>query len=159
MSENPSTWRRRFPLGVLALVAAGVATYLSLAQLGFIQRPWEPLFGDGTDRVLRSRVAAALPVPDALLGVLGYFVELVFDVFGGSQRYLKRPAIVLTFGVVATCMATGSLVLVAFQMFFVHAWCTLCLASAILSWLIFLLAVPEVLAAWRVQRRHVTHAP
>ncbi len=61
---------------VLALVGTGVAAYLVLYQLDLIGSVWEPFFGDGSRRILNSRVSHLLPIPDAALGAAGYLPEL-----------------------------------------------------------------------------------
>src|SRR5690242_11836835 len=81
--RNPSAWsHRRWVIG-LALLGAGIATYLTLYQAGLIRQVWEPFFGDGSEIVLRSWVSTMLPVPDATLGVLAYLVEAVLASLGG----------------------------------------------------------------------------
>ncbi len=48
-------------------------------------------------------------------------------------------------------MAAVGLVLVGLQVAVYHAFCTLCLASAALSWVIAALAADEIRAAWRAR--------
>jgi hypothetical protein len=49
-------------------------------------------------------------------------------------------------------MALTSVGLVLAQAFLVRAWCTLCLVSAVLSWTIALIAIPEALTEFRALR-------
>src|SRR4051812_15273002 len=141
MTGGPSSWRRRAVIVVLALVGLLVSTYLAMFQVGFVTRVFDPIFGASSSAaVLKSSFSQALPVPDAALGAFAYLFEIVLDSIGGERRYHARPWIVLLFGVVAAGAAAVSVVLVGLQAFVFHAFCTLCLASAGISWLIFVLA-------------------
>ena len=125
---------------LLALVGCGVATVLTLYQVGVLETIWEPFFGDGSRRVLSSALSQALPVPDAALGVVAYLAEAILTALGRPDR----PWIVLAAGVVAAGLGVAALGLVAVQVFLVGAFCTLCLASAALSLAIAGLVAPEV---------------
>ena len=57
---------------IYAVVGVGIATWLSLFQLGVISTIWEPFFGDGSRTILNSSISHVLPVPDAALGAFGY---------------------------------------------------------------------------------------
>lgn len=128
--------RRRALAGVLALAGAGVAGYLAAVQMGAVGHDWDPFFGDGTDMVINSSVANLLPFPDALLGVLAYLVEAVLVLLGATvwARARRWPELLLEGEAVAFALAGIGLVVI--QALVVHAWCTLCLVSAALSWLI-----------------------
>src|SRR2546427_87270 len=58
---NPSTWHQRAPMIALAFVGWLFSRYLAAYQLGYIDRVWEPFFGDGTVRVLTSKVSKMWP--------------------------------------------------------------------------------------------------
>jgi uncharacterized membrane protein len=88
-----------------------------------------------------------LGIPDAALGALGYGVEIVLSLIGGRQKWRTMPLAVLAFGVVILSGALVSVLLILMQAFLVGAWCTLCLASAFLSFAIFGWGVEEPLAA------------
>ncbi len=142
--ENPSAWSKRAPLLVLAATGLVIASYLTSYQLGAIARVWDPFFGAGSERVLHSTLSRLLPVPDALLGALGYLADLVLGSIGGSNRWRTRPWVVLLLGVTVTVMAVVSVVLVFLQVVVLRSFCTLCLASAGLSLVVFALAWEEV---------------
>ena len=125
----------------LAAAGCAVASYLTLYQLGLITTVWEPFFGDGSRVILHSSLARSLPVPDASLGALGYLAEVLCVIARSPRRiWMNRGyyALVAVFTV-------ASVVLVALQWGYFHAWCTLCLTSALLSFIIAGVVIREVL--------------
>lgn len=153
---NPSRSSKRAILAWLALLGCAISAWLGAYQLGVAALPPDPFF-DGTAAVLHSRVSAALPVPDAVLGAVAYAVELALTVLGGADRYRTRPWLVIAYGATAVSMALTSALLVVLQATVEHAWCTLCLASAALSFLIVGPAIAEAAAAVRFVAREVRH--
>jgi len=143
-------WRRRVQVAVLAGMGFCIAGYLAAYQLGLLREIWEPFFGNGTTRVLHSFVAAMLPVPDAALGAIGYAIELVATLAGTAERWRSRPKLVLMYAVVVAGMGIAGLTLFGVQAFVLHAFCTLCMVSAIISIAIALLARNEVFASYKV---------
>lgn len=144
---NPSTWQQRLPIVALALVGVGLATYLTLFQTGVIDTVWEPFFGPGSRRILTSSVSYRLPIPDAALGAIGYLADAVTGVAGGTDRWRRRPWLVIIFGVAVGPLGVVSILLVILQPVVYDAWCTLCLASAVVSVLMIGPAMDEVLAS------------
>lgn len=65
---NPSTWHQRAPIIALGFAGWFISRYLAAVQLGYIDTPWEPFFGEGTVRVLHSDVSRMWPISDAGLG-------------------------------------------------------------------------------------------
>ena len=151
-----SEWNHRLPVVALAAVGFWISSYLALVQLG-LSGIWDPLFGNGSNRVLHSFVSRWLPVPDAALGMLGYWIETVLGVFGGTARYRDYPWIVVCYGGIAGLLGLTALLLIALQIFVLHAGCTLCLCSALISLLIVGLVRDEVVAAGRVIRWNSRH--
>lgn len=150
--EDPSRWSRRLPVAALVLVGLGVATTLALVQTRVLP-PWDPFFGPAsTDRVLHSAFSRMLPIPDAVLGACAYAVELGLELTGGRDRHRTHPRLVLAFGALATLMAVTGIALFVLQAAVLHAFCTLCLASALLSLLVAALSFPEVLASLHALR-------
>lgn len=145
-SSNPSAWSERLPAAALAALGVVLASYLALDQAGVLETVWEPFFGSGSQRVLHSRVSHLLPVPDGALGALGYLVELITCLAGGTDRWRARPWVVLLFGLTASLMALGGVLLAMVQPLAVGAWCTLCLTSAAISLAVVGPALREVLA-------------
>lgn len=116
-------------LVVLAAAGCLVASYLTLYQLGVLDTVWEPLFGSGSQAILHSSVSRMLPVPDAALGAAGYLAELVCV----SVRHRTPKWVGYAYLALVIVFFLGSLALVGLQWGFFHAWCTLCLVSALIS--------------------------
>ena len=141
-----SAWDRRRPELALALLGCVIATWLALYQWRVVPLLWDPLFGSGSERVLDSPIANTLPIPDATLGVVAYLLEAMAVAVGGQDRWRTQPWIVVGFGLIATALALVGLLLVLAQALLVRAWCTLCLTSATISFIMFAAAIPEVAA-------------
>lgn len=148
MCASPRTARRPLP-AVLALFGCGLATYLALDQLGVL-RAWDPFFGAGTQAVLHSPISRALPVPDAAVGAVAYAVEAA-TVLPRAGRW--QPALLAVYVVTGLALGAAAVVLVLLQAFVIHAWCTLCLASATVS---LILAIPAAAAAAEACRRRAS---
>jgi len=133
----------------LALLGCGVAVYLALYQYGVVAIVWEPLFHNGSRVVLRSGFARFLPVRDAALGAVGYLAEAVCV----SVGWRRRRWVGRVYGTIVVAFAAGSVGLVIMQGWYFHAWCTLCLASALISWTIGGVAASE----WHQHRRQPRH--
>lgn len=145
---NPSAWgERRWPicLAALGLIAA---LYTALSQLGAFATMWDPLFGSASSHaVTHSAISRLLPVPDGLLGVMGYAGDLIFGSLGGADRWRARPWAVLAFAAVITGLGLVSLALTILQGTYIGRWCTVCLVSAAVSTLILGLGIGEALAS------------
>ncbi len=94
-----------------------------------------------------------LPVPDALLGALGYLADAVAGAIGGTARWRTMPWIVVVFGVAIGPLGAVSITLVILQPVLFDAFCTLCLASAVISLAMIPFAVDEVLASLQHLKR------
>jgi uncharacterized membrane protein len=142
------------PLIGAALVGFGVALYLTLYQLGHIDRVWDPIFGaESSGKVLHSALARALPVPDAALGACAYLVEAVGAVIGGQTRFRTLPWVVVSYGCAVALFGAVGLTLALVQAFVVHAFCTLCLLSAAISVGLVPPAMQELWASLEHSRR------
>ena len=146
-SYNPSTWSERAPLIGLAVVGALIAGYLTLYQIGVLSSVWDPFFGAGSQVILKSSVSRLLPIPDAALGALGYLFDAASGAIGGGDRWRTRPWIVIVFGIAVGPLGLVSILLVILQPVLFHAWCTLCLASAVISMAMIGPAMDELLAS------------
>lgn len=145
--ENPTAWPKRIRLIVLASVGLFVAGYLTLYQIGIIESVWDPFFHSEPVLTLLE------PFPDAALGVLAYGTEIALSLIGGEDRWRSAPWTVLALGFVILMGAIVSIVLVLIQPLVVGAWCTLCLFSAAISFVIFGLGVNEPRAALQYLKR------
>lgn len=153
---NPSTWPQRLPIILLALLGFGIAAYLALYQWEVFSTVWEPFFGKGSQIILTSRISYLLPIPDAALGALGYLADAVTGAIGGRGRWRRMPWIVVIFGLAVGPLGAVSIILVILQPVMFDAWCTLCLASALISTLMIGPAMDEMLASLQhLKRVHV----
>lgn len=161
---NPSSWRQRIPICLLALAATAIAVYMALYQWRLISDVWDPVFGAQSRRVLDSDVSHAMrrwmSIPDAALGAVGYFSEAVLALAGSTRRWQYRPWLVLLFGLDVIPLGIVSVVLVVLQGTVVGSWCFLCLITALISLVLIWYAYDEVwsslLYLYRVWRR--THS-
>lgn len=150
---NPSSWGQRIPIVVLALTGFAVATYLALYQLRVIPDVWEPFFGRGSRIILNSPVSHLFPVPDAALGAFGYLLDAVTGVIGSGRRWKTMPWMVVVFGLAVGPLGAASVILVIIQPVLFDAFCTLCLASAVISVAMIGPAMDEFLASLQYLRR------
>jgi uncharacterized membrane protein len=148
---NPSSWNQRIRIALLALVATGISLYLGLYQWRVFSSAWDPIFGDGTMRVLDSEVSQQLTswirIPDAILGVFAYLSDAVFAMAGSERRWQDRPWLVILFGIDVIPIGIVSIILVVLQGVAVKYWCFLCLISAVISLILIILAYDEVLSS------------
>jgi uncharacterized membrane protein len=155
-SFNPSQWPRRLPVFVLALIGLGIATYLTLFQVGVFSEVWEPFFGNGSRLLLKqSSIAHLLPIPDAALGAAAYLLDAILDFAGGRSRWRTAPWLVPLFGALALLLGITGILLVILQPTLFGAFCTLCLASAVCSVLTAAAAAPEAIAAIQHLKREM----
>jgi uncharacterized membrane protein len=158
---NPSSWRQRIPVCVLAAIAAVIAAYMALYQWRLLPTVFDPIFGDQSRRVLDSDVAAKMDglfgVPDAAVGALAYLGDAIFGLAGSTRRWQYRPWLVILFGIDVIPLGIVSAVLVALQATVVGNWCFLCLVTAIISLILVYLAYDEVYSSlvflYRVWKR------
>jgi uncharacterized membrane protein len=150
---NPSAWKERIPIIILAVIGFFIAGYLSLFQFKIIQDVWEPFFGNGSRKILTSPISHILPVPDGALGAFGYILDAVTGIIGGVKRFKSMPWIVIIFGIAVGPLGAISIMLVVFQPVLFDAWCTLCLVTALISVLMIGPAMDEILASLQYLKR------
>ena len=150
---NPSEWSERIPIIVLALVGLAIASYLGAYQLGFFDAVWEPFFGDGSKTILNSGVSEVLPIPDGVLGAIAYLIDAVSGAIGGRSRWRTMPWIVIIFGLAVGPLGAVSIILVILQPVLLDSWCTLCLASAVISLVMIGPALDEMLVSLQYLKR------
>ena len=127
---------KRLSLAILAGCGAMIALYLTLYQANVTGTVWEPFFAGGSSKILDSSLARSIPIPDALLGMTAYLLEILLGLAGGDDRRHETPWRTVAFGVVVAGMAVGSIGLVLLQALYYQAFCTLCLGSAGISFTI-----------------------
>ena len=130
---NPAEWSERIPIVVLGVVAMFIALYLAAYQFEWVDSVWDPVFGDGTERVLTSGLSHLFPVPDALLGGLGYLLDWVFGLVGGTKRYKTLPWAVVIFGIGIIPFGLTSIFLALAMPTIVGAGCLLCAVNAVIA--------------------------
>ncbi|GAA4397180.1 hypothetical protein GCM10023187_06230 [Nibrella viscosa] len=151
---NPSAWSERIPIAAAAVIGLGIAVYLSLFQLNVVGSVWDPFFGSASsEKILTSSLSRVLPIPDAALGAISYLLDAVSGVIGKTRRWKTMPWIVLVFGFAVGPLGVTSLFLVIAQPVFFQAWCSLCLASAVISTVMIGPAMDEVLASLQYLQR------
>jgi uncharacterized membrane protein len=154
---NPSVWRQRIPICVLAMFAALIATHMALYQWRLIDEPWDPVFGDQTRKVLDSDVALMMHrwfgVPDAALGAIAYLGDAIFGLAGSTRRWQYRPWLVILFGIDVIPLGLVSVILVICQATIVGNWCLLCLVTAAISLVLVFMAYDEVFASLKFLSR------
>jgi uncharacterized membrane protein len=146
LNDNPSSWPQRIPLIIAGLVGFCIAMYLAFYQLHIASNVWDPFFRDGAEKVLTSKLSKKFPIPDASLGAFGYLCDLILGSIGKTDRWRSQPWIVLLLGIVVCLLALTSILLILAQFFLIHSFCTLCLVSATVSFIIVVLIRKEILA-------------
>ena len=126
---------------------------MGLYQVRVFSTVWDPFFDNGTKQVLNSSIAASFPIPDAMLGALGYVMDVVSGLIGGEDRWKTKPWIVIVFGIAVGPLGATSILLVILQPVVVGAWCTLCLTSALISVIMISPATDELLASLQFLQR------
>jgi len=157
-SHNPSAWSQRVPICILAEVATLMAAYMALYQWRLLGSVWDPVFGDGTEKVLDSKVAQTMDrwigIPDAAFGAFAYLGDAVLGMAGSPRRWQYRPWLVILFGIDVIPLGIVSSVLVVLQGAVVGPWCFLCLVTAVISLILAYWAYDEVYSSlkylWRV---------
>jgi uncharacterized membrane protein len=103
--------------------------------------------------ILNSPVSRILPISDAALGALGYLADAVAGAIGGTRRWQTMPWVVVLFGLFVGPLGGISVLLVILQPLLYDSWCTLCLATAVISVVMIGPAMDEVLAALQYLKR------
>ena len=145
---NPSAWKQRIPIAILALVGFVVAGWLALFQMHYVSTVWEPFFADGSRNILTSRTSRVLPVSDAALGAAGYVADAIFGLAGGAARWRTLPWIVIVFAIAVIPFGVVSVTLFILQPALYGTWCSLCLTSVAVSLAMVPYAWDEFIASW-----------
>ena len=155
--HNPSSWRQRIPICILAAIAFLIAAYMSLYQWRLIGDVWDPIFGEQSRLVLDSDVSERMRrwfrIPDAAFGAIAYLGDLIFGLAGSTRRWQYRPWLVLLFGLDVIPLGIVSAVLVVMQGAVVGSWCFLCLVTAVISLVLVAISYDEVWSSMLYLRR------
>ena len=150
---NASAWSQRVPICILAALGFLVAAYMSLYQWGLIDSVWDPIFGEQSEKVLRSETSLAMErwmiIPDAALGALAYLGDAIYGLAGSTRRWQLRPWMTILFGLDVIPLGIVGAVLVFMQGAVVGYWCFLCICSAVISAVLVYYAYDEVWACLR----------
>ncbi len=146
-SYNPSSWKPRIITTGLAFLCWTFSRYMAAYQLGYIDEMWDPVFKDGSLRVITSKLSHDFPVSDAGLGAVVYTLEFLFGWQGSSRRWYTTPWLVLSFGILVVPVGFVSIVLIILQPVVVGAWCFWCLLTAACMLGMILLSGSELVAA------------
>ncbi len=158
-SYNPASWPQRIPIIALALLGFAIAAYLSLFQYDLIGSVWEPFFGGGSEKILKSPVSTALerwlglPISDAALGAFSYLLDAIAGAIGGKGRWRSMPWLVVLFGLLVGPLGGVSVFLVILQPVMFDTYCTLCMVTAVISIAMIGPAMDEVLASLQHLKR------
>jgi uncharacterized membrane protein len=145
-SYNPSSWNQRLPIIFLAFLAWMSARYMAAYQLGYINFIWDPIFVDGTQKVVTSPLSRSFPISDAGLGALVYTLEVLMGFKGSTRRWYTMPWLVFLFGIMVVPAGFVSILLIMLQPLIVGYWCTWCLLTAICMLIMIALTLDEVVA-------------
>lgn len=152
--HNPSAWKQRIPICVLAFAATMIAAYMAMYQWRLVDDVWDPVFGEQSRHVLDSDAAKMMygwfGIHDAALGALAYLGDAIFGLAGSTRRWQYRPWIVIIFGIDVIPLGLVSAILVVVQASVVGNWCFLCLVTAVISLALVYMAADEVYASLKL---------
>lgn len=143
---NPSSWTQRSILIFLGLLGWFVSRYLAAFQLGYTDYVWEPFFGDGSKKVLTSKMSETWPISDGGLGAFSYTFEFLMGWMGSPSRWRTMPWMVLFFGFLVIPLGLTHIFLVISQPVVVGHWCSMCLLAALIMLPMIPLEIDEVIA-------------
>ncbi len=118
----------------LAAAIAGFADALYLT-VSHYRQAIPPCSIGGCETVLTSRFATLAGVPISLIGVIGYVVMTLLLLLAIEKRSGQLLRVVALLSALSFAV---SMVLVAIQIFTLHAICLYCMGSAITSTILFL---------------------
>jgi len=145
-SYNPSSWNQRLPIILMAFLAWMSARYMAAYQLGYITEIWDPIFANGTQKVVTSPLSKSFPISDAGMGALVYSLEVLMGFKGSVRRWYTMPWLVFLFGIMVVPAGFVSILLIMLQPLIVGYWCSWCLFTAICMLIMIALTLDEVVA-------------
>lgn len=140
---------KRMLAALVALVGLFVSLYLALFKLGLIGTL---ACGVGScESVQASRWATLLGLPVAVWGVGFYVAVLVLTLAGTHERWSESRAVPAALAALTGWGVIFSAWLTYLEAAVIKAWCQWCVVSAVLTLILFVLAVMD----WRESRREV----
>lgn len=133
----------RMIIAVLALVGAVIAGYMLLYSVGALTSVACGASGS-CDAVQASPWAVFLGVPVPLIGLIGYALILAAALAGVQPASIGDRRIAVVLLGLSTIAFLFSLYLSGVEAFLIGAWCRWCIASAVVSTLLFVAALPEL---------------
>lgn len=159
--DRLSQTERSFRLGVAGLSMVGIADalYMLAYHGGLLNSLVCPFFGEGCNRVGRSKHARHLGVPNAAVGAVGYAAMAALALWAGDKPPEKRPWQPLGLAVASVSALGASAFLTWEQAAKVKAWCFWCLSSAVINLVILPVALRDARRALDAIRGRATGPP
>jgi len=128
-------------MALVSLLGLFLGAYLTLYKFGFIGALACNV--SSCEQVQTSRWSVFLGLPVATWGLGFYAGMLALSIIGIQERFEdSRQLSVVMLGMTAVGLVfTGWLNYL--EAFVIHAWCEWCIASAVMVWMLFLLAVSD----------------
>jgi uncharacterized membrane protein len=131
----------RMAIAVLALIGWLVSAYMGAYSFGLTG---DIICGSGGCNIVQDSPWARLyGVPVPALGLAGYAALLVAAIAGLQPALLASRTVSLILVAAATIGLGFSAYFTYLEAFVIHAWCRWCVASAVVTVLIFLFTLPE----------------
>lgn len=99
------------------------------------------IIGQDCNKVVSSKYAKTLGVPNEVLGLVYYTLLIVLLPILTLFAFLQLPIIFILLKIAVTLAAITSLILIFIQAFVIKEWCEWCLGTAVINILIFILVV------------------
>ena len=129
----------RLAIIILGLVGAWISSYLTYVHYRGLNAVC--FFGADCHSVLTSRYAQVLRVPLSLLGIVIYTALTVLGILGLVNRTDRWNLIATSIYALSLSGTLFSVYLYYLEIFQIHAFCTLCIASSIVMFSIFILSL------------------
>lgn len=140
--EQDAPPANRMAIAVLGLLGVLMSAYLTLHKYGYIGTL---ACGSGAcETVQTSRYAVFMGVPVPVLGLIGYLLFVIVAIVGLQPASVRSRAVAVLLFVMACGALLFSLYLTYLEKFVIHAWCRWCIASAVVTLLIWLCALAEL---------------
>ncbi len=130
-------------IALLALVGIFIAGYLLLHRLGLVGRLVCGA-GGSCETVQASKYATFAGVPVPAIGLAGYVVLLLLALVGLRPDLTADRRITLALLALSFVALAFTVYLNALEAYVIHAWCTWCIASAVVVALTFVCALADL---------------